>query len=118
MRTLTGEMETAAVFAVPSRVSGRGDRDGIPNVVLEAMAAGLPVVATAVSGIPEAVRDGITGLLIPAHDPAALADALAALLTDPVRAARYGVAARARIVEEFALEVSSARLAAVFDGYN
>jgi glycosyltransferase involved in cell wall biosynthesis len=112
--TLTSEMARAAVFTMPSRVSRTGDRDGIPNVILEAMAAGVPVVATAVSGIPEAVHDGITGLLVAPDDPVALGEALQRVLHDPALAARLGSAARARIAEEFTLDVSSRRLAAVF----
>lgn len=112
--TLMSEMARAAVFTMPSRVSRSGDRDGIPNVVLEAMAAGVPVVATAVSGIPEAVHDGTTGLLVAPDDPVALAEALQRILHDPALARRLGSAARARIAEEFTLDVSSRRLAAVF----
>jgi glycosyltransferase involved in cell wall biosynthesis len=70
--------------------------EGMPLSILEAMGAGLPVVATAVDGTPEAVLDGETGLLIPAADPAALATAIDALLADPDRAARMGLAGRAR----------------------
>ncbi len=92
----------AAVFAMPSRVATGGDRDGIPNVVLEAMATGLPVVATSVSGIPEAVSDGRTGLLVEPDDVTALADALERVLTDAALSSRFGAAARARITEEFA----------------
>lgn len=111
---LLDAMGRAAVFAMPSRVALGGDRDGIPNVVLEAMAAGLPVVATNVSGIPEAVSDGTTGLLVEPDDVTALADALERVLTDVALSARFGAAARARIAEEFTLEVASSRLIALF----
>src|SRR5207245_5391857 len=76
-------MARAAAFVAPSRISASGDRDGIPNVVLEAMAARRPVVGTDVSGIPEAVTNGVTGLLVPAGDAAALAGALERLLGAP-----------------------------------
>ncbi len=112
--TLQEEMRAASVFAMPSRVTRGGDRDGIPNVVLEAMAAGLPVVATAVSGIPEAVLDGATGWLVPPDDAAALAGALERVLGDPALARTFGAAARSRIADEFALDVASRRLASVF----
>jgi glycosyltransferase involved in cell wall biosynthesis len=113
-RALAEAMRSAAVFVMPSRLSRRGDRDGIPNVVLEAMSAGLPVVATRLSGIPEAVVDGRTGLLVEPDDPGALAEAIARLLGDaPLRRA-FGTAGHLRAREEFALDVSSARLADSF----
>ena len=71
------------VFALACRVIDDGDRDGIPNVLVEAMAAGLPVVSTPVSGIPELVVDGENGLLVAPEDPAALADAIWPLAKDP-----------------------------------
>lgn len=111
---LRDAMGTAAVFAMPSRVAAGGDRDGIPNVVLEAMAAGLPVVATDVSGMPEAVSDGVTGLLVEPDDANALAEALERVLSDTELSARLGAAARARIAEEFTLEVASSHLLALF----
>jgi len=70
---------------------------GIPNSVLEAMAAGLPVVATAVGGIPEVVLDGKTGLLVAPGDPSALAEAILTLLTNPRLAEGFGRAGRARV---------------------
>lgn len=111
---LLDEMGRAAVFAMPSRVAAGGDRDGIPNVVLEAMAAGLPVVATNVSGIPEAVSHETTGLLVEPDDVTVLAGALERVLIDAALSARFGAAARARIREEFTLEVASSRLIALF----
>lgn len=111
---LVAQMHKASLFAMPSRISGRGDRDGIPNVVLEAMAAGLPVIATNVSGIPEAVIDGVTGRLVPPGDVEALATALEGLLADAPLCRRFGAAGRDLIVREFTLAVSSRRLAAVF----
>jgi glycosyltransferase involved in cell wall biosynthesis len=70
----------AFAFVLPCVVARNGDRDGIPNVILEAMAMRLPVVSTMVSGIPEAVQDRRTGLLVPPRDPSAVADALELLL--------------------------------------
>ncbi len=75
--------------------------EGMPLVVLEAMEAGRPVVASAVSGIPEVVLDGETGWLVPPEDPAALATALAAALADPEEAARRGAAGRRRLEADF-----------------
>jgi sugar transferase (PEP-CTERM/EpsH1 system associated) len=85
------------LFALPSR------REGISNTVLEAMASGLPVVATRVGGNPEVVRHGETGTLVPPEDPTSLAAALAAYIDDPARARREGAAARARIESNFSM---------------
>lgn len=90
----------AEVFVMPSVRDPRGNVDGLPIVVLEAMAAGRPVVATDVAGMPLAVADGDTGLLVPPADPAALAAAVGGLLADPERARRLGDAARRRVEEE------------------
>jgi glycosyltransferase involved in cell wall biosynthesis len=73
----------ADVFVLAPVVTPNGDRDGIPNVLLEAMATGLSVVSTTISGIPEVIQHGVNGLLVPSEDPEAVADALAALLDDP-----------------------------------
>jgi glycosyltransferase involved in cell wall biosynthesis len=86
------------VLALPSLA------EGFPNVVLEGMAAGKPVVATRVGGVPEAVVDGETGLLVPAGDPRALASAILAMLRDPVRAKAMGSAGRDRVVREFGMD--------------
>jgi glycosyltransferase involved in cell wall biosynthesis len=91
----------AAVYVQPSRIAADGDRDGIPNVLLEAMAMGLPVVASRVSGIPELVVDGGNGLLVEADEPAALADAIGQLLAQPARCADLGCRARQTVTEHF-----------------
>jgi glycosyltransferase involved in cell wall biosynthesis len=91
------------VLVVPSVVDAKGAMDGLPNVIIEALALGLPVLATSLSGIPEAVVDGITGLLVPPGDPRALADALRRLLRDQdLRAAvsRSGRALVERVFDE------------------
>jgi len=88
-------MRALDLLVLPSYV------EGAPNVVLEAMAAGLPAVATAVSGTPELVVDGVTGRLGPSGDPDALAEALAALLADPGLRARMGAAGAARVRSDF-----------------
>lgn len=79
-------------------------REGLPKSLVEAASAGLPIVTTDVPGCREVVRDGIEGLLVPARDHAALADALGILIGDPQLRARMGAAARARAVEKFSLE--------------
>jgi L-malate glycosyltransferase len=78
--------------------------EGLPNAVLESMAAGVPVVATAVGGVPEIVTDGRTGLLVPPASPAALAAALERLLAEPALAARLGAAGHQLVVERFSME--------------
>jgi len=79
---LREEMQQARMFVHPSRTSGDGNREGIPNSMLEAMASGAPVVATRHGGIPEAVTDGATGLLVPEDDPRALAAAMLRVMGD------------------------------------
>ena len=91
----------ARVFALPCQVMDDGDRDGIPNVLAEAMAMGVPVVSTRISGIPELVDDGVHGLLVQSRDAEALATALERVLVDPALRARLSEAGRRRICERF-----------------
>lgn len=91
----------AAVYVQPSRIAADGDRDGIPNVLLEAMAMGLPVVASNVSGIPELVGHGRNGLLVEPDDPLALADAITRFLHEPRLCAELGRRARETVTESF-----------------
>jgi glycosyltransferase involved in cell wall biosynthesis len=84
--------------------------------LMEAMAAGVPVVSTRLSGIPELVEDGVSGLLAEPGDAAGLADALARLLADPALAARLADAARTRVEALHDLEVTSAGLARLLAG--
>src|SRR4029453_16281754 len=86
------------LFVLPS------ESEASPNVILEAMAAGLPVVASNVGGIPELVTDGVTGSLVPPADSDALAAALLDLLDHPGRATAFGQAGRARIEQENSLD--------------
>jgi glycosyltransferase involved in cell wall biosynthesis len=80
--------------------------EGLSNVLLEAMAAGVPVVATSVGGTPEVVEDGVTGLLVPPRDASALAQAIGSLLADPDRGRSIGHAGRLRVAEQFSLEAT------------
>ncbi|HEY6195372.1 MAG TPA: glycosyltransferase family 4 protein [Candidatus Eisenbacteria bacterium] len=85
--------ERCTIFCLPCVVAGDGDMDGIPNVLVEAMAMGIPVVATGVSAIPELIEDGVNGLLVPEKDVPALAGALERLLEDAALRGRLGRAA-------------------------
>ncbi|HSQ22750.1 MAG TPA: glycosyltransferase family 4 protein, partial [Coriobacteriia bacterium] len=98
----------ADVFVLSSRW------EGLPYVVLEAMSFGLPVVSTRVDGIPEAVTDGESGLLVPPGDPESLASAIVGLLGDPDVRARMGAAGEAAVRERFGLERMADELVAVY----
>lgn len=91
-------LREAALLAAPCVVSADGDRDGLPTVLLEAMALGTPCISTRVAGIPELVRDGDTGLCIEGGDVRALADAIEQLLGDPALRERLSTSAR-RLIE-------------------
>jgi len=94
-------VQAAAVFAAPCVVGGDGNRDGLPTVLLEAMALGTPCVSTGVTGIPEVVRDGETGLLVDEHDPTSLATAIERLLEDGALRVELAERARGLIEQEF-----------------
>lgn len=91
----------ASIFALPCMIGKDGNRDGLPTVLLEAMAMGLPPVSTAVTGVPEIIDDGINGLLVPQQDADTLADALARLVSDVPLRARLGANARTKIERTF-----------------
>ena len=104
----------ASAFCLPCVVAASGDRDGLPTSVLEAMALGVPVVTTDVNGLTETVIDGRTGIVVPEHDPAALADALERVLGDPELASRLSREARAHVAQGFSLERSVGILRSLF----
>jgi glycosyltransferase involved in cell wall biosynthesis len=106
-RTQTAAAVAAAdVFALPIVTDGV---DGLPNALLEAMAAGRPLVASRVAGVPDVITDGEHGLLVPQRDPAALAAALLRLLQDRTAAARLAANARARVLAELTWPMTAAR---------
>jgi glycosyltransferase involved in cell wall biosynthesis len=115
-RDVIEQLAAAEIFALSPVVLPDGDRDGIPNVLLEAMAAGVPVVATTVSGIPEVVTDGQSGRLVPPQQPGLVADALAQLLTDPAMRARLGEAGRRHVREHASWASAIAPLCALLEG--
>jgi glycosyltransferase involved in cell wall biosynthesis len=105
---------SADVFALACRVSADGDRDGLPNVLMEAQSQKLPCVATAVSGIGELIEHDVTGLLVPERDPAALGAALARLIGDAALRRRLGDAGYERTTRAFAMEAGIDTLAERF----
>lgn len=108
-------IRSAAIFALPCRTSATGDRDGIPVVLMEAMAAGKPVVAGALESIAELIDDGRSGLLVPPDDVAALAAALDRLAGDADGRRAMGMAGRARVEEEFSDAINWDRLEAAIE---
>lgn len=111
---LRGIYSGSSIFALPCQVLDNGDRDGIPNVLAEAMAMRLAVVSTDISGIPEIVESGRNGILVPPRDATALANALAGLLDEPARRRQLGLAARATILDVFDSRRNTGTLAELF----
>ncbi|MGE0745094.1 MAG: glycosyltransferase family 4 protein [Rhodospirillales bacterium] len=104
----------ADLFVLPSKVARDGDRDGLPNVLMEAASQGLACVSTRVSAIPELIVDGATGVLVPPGDAAALAGALAGLIAAPDRRLFMGRAAERRVRTQFSSAAGIGRLAEKF----
>ncbi len=111
---LAREYQSARMFVLPCRITERGDRDGIPNVLLEAMASHVPVVSTPVSGITELIRPGHNGILASERDVTALAEAMDLLLEDEVLAARLGAQGRETVLAHFEMYTSSKRIFDIF----
>lgn len=107
-------LQRAHVLSVPSIPTSSGRREGIPVVLMEAMASGVPVVASGISGIPELVEDGKSGLLVPPRNPLALADSLERLHDDSMLRQRLGQAGRDKVVREFDLYTNAAVLVQCF----
>jgi glycosyltransferase involved in cell wall biosynthesis len=105
----------ADLFVLACRIAADGDRDGLPNVLMEAQSQGLPCVSTRVAGVPEVVVDGETGLLVAPDDPAALAAALVRLIREPALRRRLGRAGALRVRSAFSFEAGIDRLAALLD---
>ena len=94
-------IQSGAVFAAPCIIGKDSNRDGLPTVLLESMALGTPCISTNVTGIPEVIRDGQTGLIVPQHDAHALAAGLEKLLADAALRVRLAGAARRLIENNF-----------------
>jgi glycosyltransferase involved in cell wall biosynthesis len=108
-------MRRASVLAAPSVTAADGDAEGLPNVVVEAAASGLPVVGTMHSGIPEAIEDGVTGFLVPERDSGTLAAQLAIVLGSEQLRGDMGAAARRLAERKFDRRILTARLEATYD---
>ncbi|HEX4666795.1 MAG TPA: glycosyltransferase family 4 protein [Chthoniobacterales bacterium] len=104
----------STVFALPCVAEPGGGMDNLPTVVMEAMAAGLPVVATPIAGLPEMVEEGGSGFLVPENQPATLAEALGRLCRDRDLGRSLGKAGRERAFELFRIEASARQLRAIF----
>ena len=107
--------QRASIFVLPCQVMENGDRDGIPNVLLEAMAMEIPVVSTDISGISELVESDKNGFLIPEKDTPAIAEALGKLLAQPELGEQFGKAGRERVLQQFSLERNVGEIRELFD---
>jgi len=107
---ICGYMLDHDILIMPSVVHTNGDRDGIPNVIMEALSHRMPVIATDVCGIAEVVEDGVTGLLVPQRDARALADAVRRMVEDRDRAQSMAEAGRERVTRMFDRERNIATL--------
>jgi colanic acid/amylovoran biosynthesis glycosyltransferase len=107
---LAEHLRVTHVLVAPSVPTSEGKREGIPVVLMEAMASGVPVIASGISGIPELVDDGVSGLLVPPRDPRAIADALRRLLDDAPLRQQLGAAGREKVVHEFDVHTNAAEL--------
>ena len=112
---MPGWLSAADVVAVPSVRDDSGNVDGLPNVVLEALASGTPLVSTPAGGIASVVEHGRTGLLVPERDPGALAAAIESLLADEALRSRIGQAARREVCERHTWEQYAAHLESIYD---
>jgi len=107
-------LRTANCYVQPSIVTPSGKMEGIPVALMEAMATGIPVVATSISGIPELVRNGDTGWLVPPEDVNALAEALSQIYGDPAEASKRARSGRKWVLDEFELSSNAKKLSLLF----
>jgi glycosyltransferase involved in cell wall biosynthesis len=107
--------QQASLFVLPCQVLENGDRDGIPNVLLEAMAMELPVISTDISGISEVIENEVNGLLVEEKDTHALAAAIKTLLAQSQLRQQYGTAGRQKVVQQFSLDRNIAEIRELFE---
>lgn len=110
-------LNKADVFVLPCITASNGDMDGIPVVLMEAMAMEIATVSTYVSGIPELIEDGVNGLLVQEKDAVALADTLQRLLEDDELRLRLGKNGRQKVMREFDIDKTTAQLTSLFEKY-
>ncbi len=110
-------LDEATLLVLPCIVAPDGDTDGIPVTLMEAMAKQVPVISTAVSGIPELIEDGVDGVLVAQQDAQTLADGIQNLLEDPERAKRLAASGREKVIAEFDVGSNAEKLADLFKRY-
>ena len=111
------DFEHAAIYVQPSVIAPNGEMDAMPVPLIDAMASGKAVIASAISGIPEVVVHGETGLLVDPANPRMLADAIRTLARDPGLRARLGANAKEKVAREFDLETSAKKLIALVEQF-
>jgi len=114
-RKVMEHLEKAHILMAPSITTPSNDQEGIPNVLKEAMATGLPVISTRHSGIPELVEDGVSGFLVPEKDAEALADRLIHLADHPEVWGEMGRAGRAKVEAEYDIDKLNDRLVGLYE---
>lgn len=112
---IVGMLQSAHIFSLPSVPTNEGRREGIPVVLMEAMSCGIPVVASAISGIPELIDSEENGILVPPRDAQSLANAFERLYLDPNLRKNLGDAAREKVLREFDLHKNAAALSQFFN---
>ena len=113
-QTVLRHYRNSDLFVLPCRIDNDGDRDGLPNVLMEAQSQKLACLSTRISGVPELIQDQVTGLLVEQRDIAALSAALDRLISDPALRARLGNAGYQRVRQHFTLDAGIQRLALKF----
>jgi colanic acid/amylovoran biosynthesis glycosyltransferase len=108
-------LANATIFALPCTREEGGGMDNLPTVIMEAMAAGLPIISTPLAGIPEMVENDFNGILVPEHDPNAVSAAIEYLIANPEQARRFGDRGREIAREKFTIEASGRDLCALFE---
>jgi len=112
---IAARLAHATIFALPCTRGADGGMDNLPTVIMEAMAAGLPVISTPLAGIPEMVEPGVNGELVPERDPAALSAAIERFISDPRHARVFGNRGREIAREKFSIETSARQLLRLFE---